>query len=456
MKSIQEVERFFETDIKPRLGYIEEWREKTRKKYLKVNAGCALPIIIFILFFTINFIIYLFKTEESMWPVIVSYVFFLVLMMLPVAGYYVIRKNIREKSSHHHYNTKFKQAIITKLVKFMDEGITYRPFQNVVSGEEFLGGELFEHTIYYPLGYKGEDFFEGKIGETKIKFYEINGRNVEFTKPNTYDGTVEKISFLGFFMVADFNKSFNGRVLVLPETHIKTPEWIRSSGREAIRMDDPEFESLFSVYGNDPVLAHYVLSTSLMSRITRFSRKLNKKIRLSFLNNKLYIAIPHTVNQFEIDLNKSVYDFERIREFYDDIKIAWDIVEELNLNTRIWSNSNGIKLDPEIIPTNYRYRKRWLFMLLAITLGYTGIHYFYAGYYGKGIRTFLICFGVGAFLIHGMYYGRESLRDLHFVLAYIAGFLGFLLVWGYASWLQHDSRGIPMTKWQRKKKNNSE
>lgn len=444
MKSIDEVQDFFETDIKPKLTYIEEWRKKTQKKYRTAKLGCVVPMIIVSLLFLGNLIIYAFR-KDSDWIVLIGgLVSFLVTMMLPVAGYWAIRKTIREKSSHHHYNIKFKQAIIDKLVKFMEKGITYHPWKNFVSGEEFLGGGLFEHSIYYPLGYKGEDFFEGKIGETNIKFYEIDGRNVEFTKPNTYDGTVEKIPFLGFFMVADFNKSFNGSILVLPETHIKTPEWIRRSGREPIKMDDPEFESLFSVYGSDSVLAHYVLSTSLMSRITNFSRKLNKKIRLSFLNNKLYVAIPHTDNQFEIDLNKSVYDFERIREFYDDIKIAWDIVEDLNLNTRIWAKSTEINNVVPEKPVNYLYRKRWLFMLMAITLGYTGIHYFYAGYYGKGIRTFLIFLVLGSILIYGFYYGKESLVPLYYVLAFIFGFVGFILVWGYASWLKHDSRGMPM------------
>ena len=444
MKSIREVETYFETDIKPQLGEIEKWRLKTRKKYILANAGCALPVIVIALIYLVNSAIDIFEKDFDSDTILTQGLGFIFGFMIPVIIYFVIRFFIKDKSDYQKWNLRFKKQTVSRLVNFLDAGMTYRPEANFVTGEEFLGSEIFEHSIYYPKGFIGEDLFTWKIGETNIKFYEINGRDVAFTRPNTYDGTVEKIPFFGFFLVADFGKSFNGHILVLPETKIKRSNWIRESGRELIKMDDPEFESLFTVYGTNPVTTHYILSTSLMRRITDFRRKINKKIHLSFTSNKLYIAIPHTEDQFDVDINKSVFDFERIRDFYNDIRIAFEIVEDLNLNTRIWAKGDEItSIRPEL-SANYHYRRKWLFRLLSFVFGYTGLQFIYAGYYGKGIKYLLINACIIAFLVHGIFFGKETLSGLYYLLAFIYAFVGFLLVNIYSGWINHDSKGIPM------------
>jgi hypothetical protein len=42
-------------------------------------------------------------------------------------------------------------------------------------------------------------------------------------------------------------------------------------------------------------------------------------------------------NLFEPNIFKSLLDFKVIEEYFTDLKTALDIVEELNLNTRIWT-----------------------------------------------------------------------------------------------------------------------
>ena len=91
------------------------------------------------------------------------------------------------------------------------------------------------------------------------------------------------------------------------------------------------------VYGQDQVEARYILSTSLMERITAFQKNARKEIRLSFSGSKLYVAIAFDHELFEPALMDSLLDFSGIKEYYDDMKLMTDIVQELDLNTRIWS-----------------------------------------------------------------------------------------------------------------------
>ena len=106
---------------------------------------------------------------------------------------------------------------------------------------------------------------------------------------------------------------------------------------ELVKMDDPEFEKLFVVYSKDQIEARYILSTSLMKRIIDFKKKTKKDIYLSFINNKIFVAISYYKNLFEPRIFSTLINFDLIKEYYEDMVIAIGIVEELNLNTRIWA-----------------------------------------------------------------------------------------------------------------------
>ena len=56
-----------------------------------------------------------------------------------------------------------------------------------------------------------------------------------------------------------------------------------------------------------------------------------------FVGSMVFVAISFSRNLFEPKLFSSLTDFENIREYYDDLDLAISIVDDLNLNTRIWS-----------------------------------------------------------------------------------------------------------------------
>ncbi|MHC4648718.1 MAG: DUF3137 domain-containing protein, partial [Planctomycetota bacterium] len=104
-----------------------------------------------------------------------------------------------------------------------------------------------------------------------------------------------------------------------------------------IKLEDPEFERHFAVYGNDQIQARYILSTSLMARIVDFKKKTNRKIYLSFVGSRVFVAVSYSKNLFEPRLFRTILDFELVQEYFEDLQLAIGIVDDLNLNTRIWS-----------------------------------------------------------------------------------------------------------------------
>jgi len=212
----------------------------------------------------------------------------------------------------------------------------------------FVGLDLYmESNIFMtsPDRCTGEDHVSGRIGETNLEFSELQ---TEYrTETRDKNGNLQEswhVIFKGLFLVADFNKNFTGCTVVLPDTAERLFGFIGKAIQsmnvmrgKLIKLEDPEFEKYFVVYGEDQIMARYILSTSLMERITEFRKKTNRPIYLSFVNSKVFVAITHTENMFEPKLFSSIVDFDVIRKYYDDLELGAGIVEELDLNTRIWT-----------------------------------------------------------------------------------------------------------------------
>ena len=65
--------------------------------------------------------------------------------------------------------------------------------------------------------------------------------------------------------------------------------------------------------------------------------KWKTKIYLSFVDSKVYIAVSLNKNLFETRLFKTIVNYSFIEENVKYLILLIEIVEDLNLNTRIWS-----------------------------------------------------------------------------------------------------------------------
>jgi len=291
------------------LAKLEEQRKKVLNKILTIGV----PVAVIALVLTV-----LVKTE-----------IFLFLGGFAIVGvyYYFSRQ----------YKANFKAGVIKRLVEFIDSSLRYDR-TNHISRPLFSASKIFRHRIDR---YKGDDYVAGKLGETVVEFSEVHAQYVtRDSKGRTRTHTI----FKGLFFIADFNKHFKGTTVVLPDTAERIfgnlgtmfQSWNKMRG-ELVKLEDPEFEKIFVVYGDDQIEARYILSTSLMRRIVDFKKKTKRPIHLSFVGSKIYIAISYTRNLFEPRVFRTLLDFEPTRQYFEDLRLATDIVEDLNLNRRIWS-----------------------------------------------------------------------------------------------------------------------
>jgi hypothetical protein len=263
-----------------------------------------------------------------------------------VLGFIFIQLDDRKEA----FAKLFKAKIITKIVSFYDEQFTYNATEGIPS-EQFINSCILKQ---YPDRYASEDLVEGKLGATEFKFSEVHAE--EKFKVRDSDGkdrTQFRTLFKGLFFVADFNKPFRSRTIVLPDTAERLfgniigktlQSWGASRGEQLVKLEDIEFEKHFVVYSEDQIDARYILSTSLMRRVVDFKKKFNKVMYFSFVESKIYVAIPYNRNLFEPRVDESILNFSTIQEYFDDIALVVGLVEDLNLNTRIWGTNGDVSL----------------------------------------------------------------------------------------------------------------
>ena len=313
MKTIEELKAYYETDLLPTLRVLDRDRKKVLYQlFFGILLSVAAPIIVLKFFFGP---VSLLVTCGLVWVGVIIY------LVVSISS----------------YKRSFKVGIIEQIVRAIDPNLSYNS-SKAVDKAHFTHSELFKNSWNE---YKGDDYVQGMVGKTSLEFSELHVQSVSTdSKGRRRASTV----FRGLFIVADFNKSFQGKTFVLPDTAEKylgsigtmLQSWNVQRG-ELIKMEDVAFEKEFVVYGDDQIEARYILSTSLMERIFAYKKKSNRPIRFSFIGNKVHVAISYKKSLFEPRLFRSLLSFKPIQEYFEDLSLAIDLVEDLNLNTRIWT-----------------------------------------------------------------------------------------------------------------------
>ncbi len=240
------------------------------------------------------------------------------------------------------FRSGFKYEIVGAIVQQLQPGLTFAP-ETGIGIESFCASQLFSSK---PDRYSTEDELFGTIGATEIQLAEVHAedRRTRSSKGRTETYYVD--IFKGVLLIADFHKHFNGVTRVMPD---KEDGIFASLGKglsglfpfeskQAVRMADPEFENHFKVFSTDHVEAHYILSHGMMRRILAIREAWgNQRVRLSFVDSKVTLAIPHRGNLLEVKPRESLVGGGQIQRVVGELRECFQLVEDLNLNTRIWT-----------------------------------------------------------------------------------------------------------------------
>lgn len=236
----------------------------------------------------------------------------------------------------------FKEIVVPQIIKFFDPSLEFHPDRMVPSKLYDLSGLFAQEWD----DYDGEDFVSGFYKGVEVMFSEIK---TEYETESTDDeGNTTRTThtiFDGVFFVADFHKDFKYRTYVLPDVAEKyfgkllggffQKCNVFQSGK-LIKLEDVEFEKEFAVYADDPVEARYILSPLLMERLLVLRKRFACPLQIAFVDSCMFIAISTKEDFFELSSLKN-FDITVAEHCKNELEMFLKIVEELNLDRRIWS-----------------------------------------------------------------------------------------------------------------------
>ncbi len=328
MKTLQEFEAFFQKEMMADLKILDQRRRDQVKRYTWIVLLTLLGLLLCVVLY-LNF-------GRHSHSSAAGYIYLITGLAILITSAIVMSTWARDKTFYQD----FKQKVIEPIVGFVSPDLQYEP-RNFIGADSFQRSRIFMKTVDR---YTGDDMVQGKIDKTQIWFSEVKAEYKSTTTDNKgHTKTTWHTIFKGLFFIADFNKHFQTSTVVLPNrlgkgvlgNFLNKMNWVRRE--KHVRLEDPEFNKHFVVYGEDQIEARYVLSTALMQRLTEFRKKHPNPIYVSFVNSFLYIAIAYQKDLFEPTWFKKLTRFSLVKEYFEDIQLAVSIVEELNLNNRIWT-----------------------------------------------------------------------------------------------------------------------
>jgi hypothetical protein len=234
------------------------------------------------------------------------------------------------------YYDEFKPRIVGLVLDFIDNDINFGDLTYVTRGslskQQFLSGHIFTTADEF----EGEDYIRGQIREMPFEACELRVR--EFSPSRDRLDEV----FRGIYLVGDYRKQdMRGGILLLPDSRRKflsrSERAFHLLGGRRIRQNLlPEFEACYDTYVTSDIRIKDVVSEDLQLAILRTRLRFQqanrqKEIFLSIIGDKLHIGLSQDRNLLEPSLWINTVSYDVAREFYEDLRLLFDIVLELDV-----------------------------------------------------------------------------------------------------------------------------
>ena len=221
------------------------------------------------------------------------------------------------------FRALFKHRVVASIVARVLPGASYDPDLAVARSVLDASGLVDDE-----IAYAGDDLVRGTIGRTPFAMGDVSG--------GIHRRGDIRSGFQGLLFHAEFNRSLAGRTLVLPVG--QTPQAVvLNRGLAAVSLESPEFAALFSVYASDPIEARYVLTPNTMERLVDLARTVGRPLYAAFDRRRVFVVVDNGKAAFEALAFGGEKAWDEIRGFAALFENARAIVDELELNTRIWT-----------------------------------------------------------------------------------------------------------------------
>ena len=305
----------------------KEELNKMQTKILKKNKICNYTLgilLLLILFITLIIVI-----NKGITFIFIIYIIFIEIIF--GIAMMIIIKNIINGKEIKKFNKEYKNVYVLNFLKQNFENIIYKPEEGINKKEikkynTLNLGDRFTSNDYIYGTYKNVKFEQSDI--------HIQKKYEEEDKDGNKIITWETI-FEGRYMIFDFNKNFKANVQVISNNFTKS-SLPHSKNNTKVKLEDIEFNKMFKIYSEIEHDAFYILTPHFMEKIKKLYKELDAPIKLTFMENKLHVAVNNGEDSFEYNVLNPINEKEIEQDIIKDIKLITDFVNELNLDNNLF------------------------------------------------------------------------------------------------------------------------
>ena len=313
MKNI-ELHSLYEVNLKPQLQKVEKDRRSIKKRLLTSY------VLAILLLFAVGFI----PNQIVMWVTIII----LLIALLWMAGTGIVK--------YYNYRHQFKEKVVSEIVKLINSNYHYDAYKHI-NIDDFNAANIFKHAKMC----RGDDMVSGKIENTPFHYSEIEAGSTPNNNPNAKIKSV----FKGLFFYADFNKELKGETYVLPDKAEKLLGAIGhkfqsdSKKGDLVKLENIDFEKEYVVFASNQIEARYVITPVMMEAMTKIRKQYSFDFHFSFIGNRVNCAISFNKGLFEPKVMRNGVSFNDVEYIHTLFGLIETIINEMNLNTRIWTKN---------------------------------------------------------------------------------------------------------------------
>lgn len=301
MNKLHNLKSFYDKELVPELQNIE----KSRKSIL-VKIGLLIAALAIFFPSAAYFIV----THSE--PIYILY--FIPVFGLAAAGFYMMFESLIKNTSYYE---EFKLHVINKLIHFINPTLHYDK-KHFISQREYFNSGFFQKA---PIFMDGDDHVSGTVDNVKIEFSELKAK---FKSKDDRTKFGAKYQFRGIFFVAESPKPFPADVVIEPSK-------VKGAGvGQVLKLNNEQFNAYFQVRVLSEKQLHeaqQMFNEDFVSKIVAFKNQLHNDVYISFVYNKMYVAIAHDKDLFEPNVMTTSLNFDSIRVHFNDLYFPISIIE---------------------------------------------------------------------------------------------------------------------------------
>lgn len=229
----------------------------------------------------------------------------------------------------------------SKVIKYYKDNYRASILDYLLKGYEysFSSNEGIEENIFKDSGFAG--YYEDYDGSDKLR---VNIPNDDGSNSGCYltlcdldvtkterdsDGDSRTVTvYNGVFGYVEFPFEF--------KCILSIDSFYRKKGikLERVNLEDIKFNNKFKVYSEDQVESRYILTPDMMDKLMNLEENF-KGLKITIVNNKMYIGATG-INLFELSSIKDGNVSTLFENFYDEIKVILDIINEIKNNDKVF------------------------------------------------------------------------------------------------------------------------